>query len=391
FKTFHRLLGTPSYLGNLLRVQASKSFHNFRPPKDGRAKKIRQYSVRITDLCNLRCHTCGQWGESGYLHNASVKELRQKEVSPARHIELLRDLKANGHTPSVYLWGGEPMLYPGAMEVIEEAARLGMPPSIATNATGLARRAERIVAAPMFLVQISLDGPSAEIHNASRPGHTPRVDNFATVTRAIEALSERRRARQSRLPLLVSLTTINHQNYDRLIDIYDRFKDQLDAFVFYLSWWIDQEAAEAHTADFKERFGFAPRLHYGWIGGWRPPDYRLLSAQLTELNRRARRLSGPAVVILPPLTDPAALKTYYTDHEACFGFDKCVSIYSAVEIDSNGDMSPCRDYHDFVVGNVKEQTVTQLWNSAPYVEFRQSLSSKGLMSACTRCCGLMGY
>ena len=178
-KTFPRLLGTPSYLGNLLQIQTSKSFHNFRPPKDGRAKKIRQYSVRITDLCNLRCHTCGQWGESGYLHDASVKELRQREVSLARHIELLRDLKAKGHTPSVYLWGGEPMLYPGAMEVIEEAARLGMPPSIATNATGLARRAERIVAAPMFLVQISLDGPSAEVHNASRPGHTPRVDNFA--------------------------------------------------------------------------------------------------------------------------------------------------------------------------------------------------------------------
>ena len=112
---------------------------------------------------------------------------------------------------------------------------------------------------------------------------------------------------------------------------------------------------------------------------------------MAELNRRARRLSGPAVVILPPLTDPAALKTYYTDHEARFGFEKCVSIYSAVEIDSNGDMSPCRDYHDFVVGNVKEQTVTQLWNSAPYVDFRQSLSSKGLMPACNRCCGLMGY
>ena len=97
------------------------------------------------------------------------------------------------------------------------------------------------------------------------------------------------------------------------------------------------------------------------------------------------------MVILPPLAEQADLEAYYTDHEARFGFDKCVSIYSAVEIDSNGDMSPCRDYHDFVVGNVKERTVTQLWNSAPYVQFRQSLSTKGLMPVCARCCGLMGY
>ena len=85
------------------------------------------------------------------------------------------------------------------------------------------------------------------------------------------------------------------------------------------------------------------------------------------------------------------LEKYYTDHNCAFGYNRCVSVYSAVEINSNGDMSPCRDYHDFVVGNVKEKTVTQIWNSAPYRKFRKSISEKGLMPVCTRCCGLMGY
>jgi radical SAM protein with 4Fe4S-binding SPASM domain len=94
---------------------------------------------------------------------------------------------------------------------------------------------------------------------------------------------------------------------------------------------------------------------------------------------------------MPPLTEPADLESYYTDHEQRFGFDRCVSIFSAVEINSNGDMSPCRDYHDFVVGNVKEKTISELWNSESYRKFRKSLSEKGLMPVCTRCCGLMGY
>jgi radical SAM protein with 4Fe4S-binding SPASM domain len=112
---------------------------------------------------------------------------------------------------------------------------------------------------------------------------------------------------------------------------------------------------------------------------------------LKRINERAKSLSGPAVIIMPPLTEVTELEIYYTDHDCRFGFDRCVSIFSAVEINSNGDMSPCRDYHDFVVGNVKENTITELWNSEPYRKFRKSISEKGLMPVCTRCCGLMGY
>jgi len=317
--------------------------------------------------------------------------LRNREVTPERYIELLHDLKSNGHTPSVYLWGGEPMLYKGSVEVIEEAARLGMAPSIATNGTGLSEQAARLVDAPMFVVQISVDGPDAETHNASRPGSSPSIDNFATITRAIDRITELRKDRKQRLPLIAALTTINNVNYNRLVDIYEVFKDKVDVCVFYLAWWIDEASAEKHTKDFAERFGFEPEKHFGWIGSWRPPDYQVLSDQLKKLNTYAARFDGPAVIIMPPLTEVPQLEQYYTDHDCTFGFDRCVSIFSAVEINSNGDMSPCRDYHDFVVGNVKEHTVTELWNSERYKVFRKSLSEKGLMPVCTRCCGLMGY
>jgi radical SAM protein with 4Fe4S-binding SPASM domain len=391
-KTAPKILESAAYTKNVAMIQVDKFLRNLFPrAEEGLANKIRQCSIRITDFCNLRCHTCGQWGDSGFLRSCSLKELKTQEVSPDRYIELLRDLKGQGHTPSMYLWGGEPMLYKGSVEIIEEAAKLGMPPSIATNGTGLAEHAARLVAAPMFVIQISIDGPDAATHNASRPGSTPSIDNFATITRAIERIREERKDRKQRLPLIAGLTTINNVNYDRLVDIYDVFRDKVDVCVFYLAWWIDEESAQKHTVDFEERFGYKPAKHYGWIGAWRPPDYGVLSRQLQALNERATKSGGPAVVIMPPLTDPAELEKYYTDHSCSFGFDRCVSIFSAVEINSNGDMSPCRDYHDFVVGNVKEKSITELWNSEPYKVFRKSLSEKGLMPVCTRCCGLMGY
>ncbi len=391
-KTAPKILESPKYAKNVAMIQVDKFLRNLFPrTEEGAANRIRQCSIRITDVCNLRCHTCGQWGDSGFLRSCSLKELKDREVTPERYIELLRDLKHHGHTPSVYLWGGEPMLYKGSVEIIEEAASLGMAPSIATNGTGLAEHAERLVDAPMFVIQISVDGPDEATHNASRPGAAASVNNFATINKAIDKIVAIRKERNQRLPLIAALTTINNVNYHRLVDIYDVFRDKVDVCVFYLAWWIDEESAAKHSQDFEERFGFPPQKHFGWIGNWRPPDYRVLSDQLTRLNALASDRTGPGVVIMPPLTEPRELETYYTDHDCSFGFDRCVSIFSAVEINSNGDMSPCRDYHDFVVGNVKENTITELWNASPYKKFRKSLSEKGLMPVCTRCCGLMGY
>ena len=43
---------------------------------------------------------------------------------------------------------------------------------------------------------------------------------------------------------------------------------------------------------------------------------------------------------------------YYKDHTETFGYNQCVSIYTTLEIDSNGDVSLCRNYHDYVISNV---------------------------------------
>lgn len=384
------LLERPDFTASGAGLLLSRAMLGLRVPADGVGARIRQVSLRLTDMCNLRCHTCGQWGDNGYLRGLSLRELVEDQLTPERYIELLRDLVGNGHRPGVYFWGGEPMLYRGLLDIVEAAADLGLPTSIATNATRLAGSAERLVAAPMFLVQVSIDGPDATVHNACRPGANPANDNFATVLEGLDAVRAERARRGRRLPVLAGLCTINARNADRLVEIYETFADRLDALVFYLAWWIDEEAAAEHTDDFVRRFGVAPTRHLGWVGGWRPTDYRGLSQQLSTLARRSMSPGGPAVLILPGLTEPHDLERYYTDHGATFGFDRCTSIYRAVEINANGDMSPCRDYNDFVVGNVKTHTITQLWNSPEYRRFRCSVSQEGLMPVCTRCCGLMG-
>ncbi|MFC1884976.1 radical SAM protein [Thermodesulfobacteriota bacterium] len=392
FKHSLRFLPYPWISSKLVKLQLEKNLFNMIHPdhKGGSAGKIRQASFRITDICNLRCHTCGQWGDSGFLHGKDLKELKQREVAPERYIEIFRDLIQNGHRPLLYFWGGEPMLYDGILDIIDEAASMGLPSAIATNGTKIAKAADRIVGAPLYLLQVSIDGHNAETQNKIRPS-AGGGDSFKELRLGIEAVKKARKLKKSKLPLIASLTVVSKENFKNLVDIYETFRNEADLFVFYLSWWIDEERAISHEKDFIRRFGFKPEKHRGWIGEWKPDDYHLLDSQLQSLKARSGRWNNPPVVFIPSVRGAENLQTYYTDHKENFGFNKCISIYQAVEINSNGDMSPCRDYHDYVVGNIKESTITELWNSEPYIKFRKSLSAEGLMPVCSRCCGLMGY
>ncbi len=219
----------------------------------------------------------------------------------------------------------------------------------------------------------------------------PQLGGVMRTMAVLAAVHRERREKRSTLPFIVSLTVISKENARFLADIYRAFQDKVDLFVFYLSWWIDPVNALAHEQDFSRRFGFAPSLHRGWIANWKPDDYEALNAQMETLKTASAARGRPPVVFIPRIAGTDNLESYYTDHTNRFGFDRCVSIYQAVEVDSNGNVSPCRDYHDYVVGNIKEATITELWNSPRYREFRRSISTRGLMPVCSRCCGLMGY
>ncbi|MDR2488516.1 MAG: radical SAM protein [Desulfovibrio sp.] len=391
-KSALKVLAKPWMASSLICLEKEKFLFDFlnKKPEEGMARSIRQLSIRITDACNLRCHTCGQWGDKGFLRGRNLRELKKQELPPERYRELLDDLAAHGHRPTVYLWGGEPMLYPGALDIVEHATRLHMPAAFATNGTGLQDAAARLAAAPMFLLQVSIDGHNAGVHNAARPA-AGGGDNFRDIREGLAAIKEAKARHKSRLPLVAALTTLSEANMRHIVDIYEAFAKDVDIFVLYLSWWIDERRAEAHDRDFTRRFGFSPVLHRGWVGDWVIKDRAVLAEQLREVRRRSSSLAAPAVNIIPNLSDRDDLERYYTDHSATFGFDRCISIFQAVELDANGNMSPCRDYHDYVVGNVREESITALWNNAAYTRFRSSLAREGLMPACTRCCGLMGY
>jgi radical SAM protein with 4Fe4S-binding SPASM domain len=374
-------------------LQLAKETFNWRRPDRGRSgqpDKLRQVSLRITDMCNLRCHTCGQWGDNGYLLGQSLKELKQREVPVEMYKKFVDDILKQGWSPLWYIWGGEPMMYPNLLDLLHYISDRKMPITMVTNGTHVADRVDDIMETCKIL-WLSIDGPNAEIHNEQRPGVSSKTDNFKAVKAALETISAEKKRRNSVFPFVVPISVIARYNIDYLADIYKFTSQYADAHIFYLSWWIDEQSAQAHSDDFKRRFGFEPHTHWGWVGTWKNFDHGIIFDKFEEMRALSNQIGRCPPLMYPRLKTREQVRRYYEDHSAVFGFNQCVSIYMTMEVDSNGDVSLCRDYHDYIIGNIKTDPVTKIWHSEAARKFRSSISSDGIMPVCTRCCGLMGY
>ena len=378
---------------SLAKYQVAKESFNLRHPfggKHGKGDSVQLVSLRITDMCNLRCHSCGQWGDNGYLLGESLKELKQREVPVEVYKQLVDQIVDAGWSPVWYIWGGEPMLYPGLIELLHYISERGMTISLVSNATNIARRADDILET-CKIIYLSVDGPNEEIHNMQRPGVTENYDNFTDVKAALETWSAEKERRNVAFPYIVPLSCITMYNIDDVVDLYKFTSQFADAQIFYLTWWMDSHSAQAHTEDFERRFGFKPQTHYGWIGTWKDFDHGAIFNRFEEMEKLSETQRRCPPLMMPHLNTREEIQTYYTDHNETFNYNQCVSIYMTMEIDSNGDVSLCRDYHDYIIGNIKTDTVMDMWNNEKARKFRTSISSDGIMPVCRRCCGLMGY
>jgi cyclic pyranopterin phosphate synthase len=108
--------------------------------------------VSLTDRCNLRCTYCMPAEGLDWMPDEQVLD----------HAELLRLMRiAVEHLgiTDIRLTGGEPMLRPGLEDLVAEIAGLRPKPrlSMTTNGIGLAKRAERLAAAGLDRINVSLD------------------------------------------------------------------------------------------------------------------------------------------------------------------------------------------------------------------------------------------
>lgn len=118
-------------------------------------KKIYFY---LTEGCNLTCRHC--W--------ISPKLQTKANIYPSLSFDLFKSIVEQGKQlglVEVKLTGGEPLLHPGILDILEFIREQNLRLTIETNGTLCSPElAKKIAACKGAFVSVSLDGPSAEIH-----------------------------------------------------------------------------------------------------------------------------------------------------------------------------------------------------------------------------------
>lgn len=323
----------------------------------------RRLHVVLTERCNLRCLSCFMAETPA---SAAAGELPDAVV-----LDLLEDAVGLG-IREVYLVGGEPFVRRDL--VLEAAARVkghGLRGEMTTNGTLLRPGdARRLVEIGWDYLQVSVDGPDAETHDALRgaPG------SFHRIVRSFGHLREARRGAGRRLPRLALSTVVSNRNFRRLRDVVE-----LAATV---------GADEAIFQSLKPMSRHCPSLA---LDDGQRAELRGAAAEAVEAAARlgvrtnARDLTEARVAGGSERLHAVMAQDVHGTGDPLLGAHCYVPWYNAV-VHWDGRVDPCWEWDGEPMGDARSQSLSEIWHGPRFEAYRAAFVAREIPSHCARCC-----
>jgi radical SAM protein with 4Fe4S-binding SPASM domain len=331
---------------------------------------------KLTPLCNLRCVMCGQWGDKGKMKHISVGEELKKLVSLERYKEIVDEIAPQ--RPVIYLWGGEPFLYPQLLPLAKYMVDKGLYVSVNTNGTYLEKYAEEIVRDRWSTIFVSLDG-FRETNDAMRG-----KGSYDRVAAGFKAINREKQRQKSNYPVMSIVTTVTNMNYQDLDKLAEASRDfNLDLHIFNLGTYTNDAIVAAQRAFMKEKLNTDIDCLEGYNTGY---NNHIDGAKLERILYNIHQKDYGHPIITVPVLNPEKTNTYYGDLETPVR-NHCIVPWCQTNIDYNGDVHFCADYPDFILGNIKEQSFREIYNGDRANLFRKTIRSceGGMFPGCLRC------
>ena len=304
-----------------------------------------------TQRCNLRCVHC---------RCSSDLEAAEGDFTTEEAKKLIDDV-AEVCTPVFVLSGGEPLLRPDIWEIAEYGTSRGFRVCMATNGTLVTDEVcERMKAAQIKMVSLSLDGPTAEVHDDFRqcPGA------FEGTIRAAGLF------RKHGVPFLIN-SSFTQRNQRYIAETF-RLAKELGATAWYMFMIVPTGRGE----DLFEEL--ITKEDYEEILEW---HYR---QEKEETEILMRPTCAPHYYrIVPQLAGREGVKFKRRSLTFSTGGGKgCIAAQSICLIDCFGNVKPC-SYFPLTAGNVKQVPFRKIWFESPlFHDLRDFSRYKGRCGAC---------
>jgi MoaA/NifB/PqqE/SkfB family radical SAM enzyme len=364
--------------------------------------------LRVTNLCNLRCKMCGQWGDTGIYRSdgfsASATDGESERDRIRESIGLKRQLALSDYVrlldeiapwrPIVSLFGGEPLLYPDILPLVREIKKRGLTCTVITNGGRLEPYAKELVEAGIDSIAVSIDGPP-EVHDRIR-GKAGSFEKAAAGVRAV-ALWRQKLGRAA--PMQIAILPVTELNLDAIAPAVAALRElPLDTINVGLRWFVPKEAGAEYETVMRDTFGVSGDSWKGFDFDWSKAGASK-TRQMTDLVRLLKGLkrrryvdaaAGKPWVSFVPEVPAEKVPEYFSDFSQTFGHNLCPVAWYFAQVEPDGEVCFCGDFPDYFIGNVRRQPFAEIWTGEKAWKFREKLAKEPL-PICARCCGNYVY
>lgn len=336
--------------------------------------------LQLTYRCNLRCTHCYQWAEQGFFRDYSVQ--KQRTELDIRIVDEVLTTTAPQRA-KLFIWGGEPLMYTKFAKFAELLRRYPRTTNMCTNGLLLQRNVKHLVGIDDLNLLVSLDGLGEE-HDALRGAGT-----FERTTRNIRTMLDLQRAGEFRGEISLSCM-VSHATVPRLYEFME-WAEELGVHTVYFQypWYITEEVATAMDELYERCFAWLPGTSRPGRASWHSYTYRLPPELIGTLRESLARLASRAWNIrirFQPQVEEDELEDFILGRSAPVQQrSRCLAVSNRMEVHADGNVSSCKFFPEFVVGNLYETPTAQLWQSENFRRVRQILAENGMMPICSKC------
>jgi radical SAM protein with 4Fe4S-binding SPASM domain len=340
-----------------------------------------EVSLQLTYRCNLRCTHCYQWNEQGFFRDFSPsRQKTELDVSVVADV-----LRATASVRSkMFLWGGEPLMHSRFGEIAELLQRHPRTVNMCTNGLLFRRRLDDLLRIGEHLnLLVSLDG-LGEDHEELRGKGTFRrtVENIRLM---LDLKREGRFLGELSLSCMVSHVTVGKM-YEFM-----EWAEELgvNTVYFQFPWYISPEVAGAMDEVYEKSFAWLRPDTGTSKPTWHSYTYQLPAEQIPVLRESMARLASRPwrvrVRYQPQLGADEVEDFILGTSRPAQHRSKCLAVSNRLEVHADGNVSSCKFFPEFVVGNLYDSEVAELWQSDSFREVRTILSANGMMPVCSKC------
>jgi MoaA/NifB/PqqE/SkfB family radical SAM enzyme len=277
----------------------------------------------VNERCNVKCRYCNYWRLDHYVKEMTIDEWKAGLTS-------IKDFVGKY---SINFSGGEPFIKPGFIDLLDWCNHNDISAGVTTNGSALTQRnAKKVVAADPFNINISVDGPTAELHDYLR-GYTGLFDKLSN---GIRYLIEERDRAGKKFPIMIK-PTVNSRNFRLLPEMVE---------------WVKSIGATCLNLQPMYRLT-AETYDELWIEEKDIPELERIVAVLLDMKQRGEPILNSETVL-------GLLPDHFREKKAPASVMPCRIGLRDFFIHPNGDVDIC--FYFPSVGNLREQSAREIWH-----------------------------